>query len=159
MTEPRWLNSSQDVAWRGLVAVKNRALPEIDRSLRAHGLLSVHFHILVSLSETPGQTMRLSDLASSANLSQSRLTHRLRVLVERGDIEVCADPDDGRAKNATLTAAGFRRLEAIAPHHVEDVQRLIFDHLTPEQTEGLADALSTVAAALCKHPEYLNPKA
>ncbi len=27
------------------------------------------------------------------------------------------------------------------------------------QTEGLAEALSTVAAALCEHLEYLNPQA
>lgn len=159
MTEPRWLDDSQAVAWRSLVTVANRALPEIERSLRAHGLLAVHYHIFVTLSEAPGRTMRLSRLADTANLSQSRLTHRLRVLVERGDVEVCTDPGDGRAKNATLTDAGYRRLVAVAPHHVDDVQRLIFDHLTQTQTEGLADALSTVAASLCEHPEYLNPQA
>lgn len=159
MTDPRWLDDAQSVAWRGLLAIVNRAIPEVERSLKAHDLLGVHYHIFVELSAAPGQTLRLSQLADSANLSQSRLTHRLRLLVERGDVEVSEDPEDRRAKNATLTDAGYERLVAIAPHHVEDVQRLIFDPLTDAQTVALADALSTIADSLCEHPEYLNPKA
>jgi DNA-binding MarR family transcriptional regulator len=127
--------------------------------LKAHDLLAVHYHIFVELSAAPGRTLRLSQLADSANLSQSRLTHRLRLLVDRGDIAVSEDPADRRAKNATLTDTGYERLVAIAPHHVEDVQRLLFDPLTETQTVALADAVSTIAASLCEHPEYLNPQA
>ncbi len=158
MTNPRWLDAEQNVAWRGLLVIANRALPQIERSLRAHGLLGVHYHIFVQLSAAPGRTLRLSELADSANLSQSRLTHRLRALVEGGEVEVSDDPDDHRAKNATLTAVGYARLAAIAPHHAEDVQRLIFDPLDEAQTTALSDALSAIAASLCEHPEYLNPQ-
>ena len=86
-----------------------------------------------------------------------RLELALRVLVERGEVAISDDPDDRRAKNATLTAAGRKRLEHLAPIHIEDVQRLIFDPLTPEQTKALADAMTTVADHLCRHPEFLNP--
>lgn len=157
-TEPRWLDDTQKEAWRGLRAVMFRAFPEMERTLKAHDLLAVHFHIFAVLSEAPDQTLRLSELADGANLSQSRLTHRLRVLVERGEITISEDPDDRRAKNATLTEAGRRRLEQIAPLHVEDVQRLIFDPLTPDQTRALADATGAIADHLCQHPEYLNPQ-
>jgi DNA-binding MarR family transcriptional regulator len=129
----------------------------MDRTLKRHGLLAVHYHILVTLSAAPNRTLRLSQLADLSDLSQSRLTHRMRLLVERGDVTISADPDDGRAKNATLTEAGQRRLDTIAPAHAEDVQRLIFDSLSSEQTANLADALSTVADSLCEHPELLNP--
>ena len=159
MTDPRWLDDTQSVAWRGLMAIVNRAIPEIERSLKAHDLLGVHYHIFVELSAAPGRTLRLSELADSANLSQSRLTHRLRLLVERGDIEVSEDPDDRRAKNATLTDVGYERLVATAPHHVEDVQRLIFDPLDDTETAALAEALAKISASLCEHPEYLNPQA
>ncbi|MEM7143224.1 MAG: MarR family transcriptional regulator [Actinomycetota bacterium] len=157
MPEPRWLTARQEVAWRGLLTVINRAFPEIERTLKAHDLLAVHYTILVALSEAPDRTVGLSALADAANLSPSRLTHRMRTLVERGDVEIAPDPEDGRAKNAHLTDRGFARLEAIAPVHVEDVQRLVFDHLDAAQQDALADALSTVATALCEHPEYLNP--
>ena len=159
VTEPRWLDDTQQVAWRSLLAIANRALPEIERSLKAHDLLGVHYHIFVELSDAPARTLRLGELADSANLSQSRLTHRLRVLVERGEIEVSEDPGDRRVKNATLTDAGYERLVAIAPHHADDVLRLLFDPLTDTQTAALADAASTIAATLCEHPEYLNPQA
>lgn len=155
--QPRWLDETQREAWRGLRAVMFRAFPEMERTLKEHGLLAVHFHIFAALSDAPDQTLRLSELASGANMSQSRLTHRLRALVERGEVAISEDPDDRRAKNATLTEAGHRRLEDIAPQHIEDVQRLIFDPLTPEQTKALADAVSTIADDLCQHPEFLNP--
>ena len=140
------------------MAIVNRAIPEIERTLKAHDLLGVHYHIFVELSAAPGRTLRLSQLADSANLSQSRLTHRLRLLVERGLIEVSEDPDDRRAKNATLTDVGYGRLVAIAPHHVEDVQRLIFDPLDDDETAALATALGKISSSLCEHPEYLNPQ-
>ena len=156
-TEPRWLDETQQEAWHGLRAVIFRAFPEMERTLKAHDLLAVHYHILAVLSNAPEQTLRLTELADAANMSQSRLTHRLRVLVERGEVAISEDPDDRRAKNATLTTAGRKRLEHLAPIHIEDVQRLIFDPLTPEQTKALADAMTTIADHLCQHPEFLNP--
>lgn len=155
--EPRWLNETQQEAWRGLVAITSRAFPEVERRLRAQEMLAVHYQIFVELSEAPNRTRRLKELADRANLSQSRLTHRLRLLVERGDITISDDVDDRRAKNATLTPAGRQRLEHIAPGHANDVQCLIFDPLTPKQTSALADAVSAISAHLCQHPEFLNP--
>lgn len=157
-TETRWLDDTQQQAWRGLTAIVSRAFPEIERTLKGHNLLAVHYHIYVTLSEAADQTLRLSELANGANMSQSRLTHRLRLLVERGDVTISEDPDDRRAKRATLTKSGRQRLERLAPEHVEDVQRLIFDPLTADQTTALADAMSTIADHLCQHPEYLNPQ-
>ncbi len=157
MTETRWLNETEMEAWLGLLSVVHRAFPEIERDLQTHGLLGVHYHIFARLSEAPNYTLRLSDLADSADLSPSRLTHRMRCLIENGEIEVNPDPDDGRAKLATLTTAGQKRLADVAPHHLATVRRLIFDQLSPNQTKALASGLRPVAAALDDHPEYLNP--
>ena len=66
--------------------------------MKQHGLLTVHYSILVALSAAPDDTMRLSELAERANVSQSRLTHRLRTLVGRGDVSITGTgsaPDDG----------------------------------------------------------------
>ena len=151
MTKARWLDDTQQQAWRSLLVLVNRGLPELERSLKRHDLLVVHYSILVALSDAPDDTMRLSDLADAANLSQSRLTHRLRVLTERGDVSIQPDPADGRGKRATLTKDGRALLEAVAPIHVEDVQRIFFDHLNPTETAHLAHALSTIAQTMCDH--------
>ena len=155
MSETRWLDDTQQQAWRALLVFINRGLPELERTLKEHDLLVVHYSILVALSGAPHDTMRLSELADAANVSQSRLTHRLHTLVDRGDIAITADPDDRRGKNAALTAAGRRRLETVAPLHAEDVQRVFFDHLDAAETAALAGALSKVAGALCDHDAFL----
>ncbi len=158
--EPNWLNAEEASAWRAILTLVQRAFPEIERDMRVnHDLLGVHYHILVTLSEVPDNTMRLTDLADDADLSPSRLTHRMKRLVDRGDIDINQDPNDRRVKQATLTANGVNRLKAAAPDHVRTVRRVIFDHLSPAQTAALAEALGPVAAALCDHPEYLNPQA
>ena len=154
MTEPRWLDDSQQLAWQGLLAIINRGLPEIERTLKANDLLTIQYGILVALADAPEMTLRLSDLANRSNTSQSRLTHRLRDLVARGDIAISDDAKDRRAKNATLTPVGLKRLEAVAPVHVEDVQRMIFDQLDATQTAAFAEALSAIAANLCDHEQF-----
>lgn len=154
MTKIRWLDEEQQQAWRGLLVLVNRGLPQIERTLKDHGLLVVHYSILVSLSSAHDDTLRLCELADAANLSQSRLTHRLRTLIDRGEVSIEPDPDDGRGKNATLTPAGRRRLEAIAPLHVEDVQRLLFDQLEPTETACLARALTKIAGNLCDQDRF-----
>jgi len=144
VTEPRWLTDTQQRAWQGLIVIFLRAMPELERTFKANDLLAVQYGILVALADEPNQTLRLTELADFANTSQSR----------RGDVEITEDPNDRRAKNATLTEAGKQRLDNIAPQHVEDIQRLLFDHLDPQQTTALADALSAIAANLCDHPQF-----
>lgn len=155
MTEPRWLDETQQQAWRALLVLVNRGLPEVERTLKEHDLFVVHYSILVALSAAPDDTMRLSELADAANLSQSRLTHRLRTLTERGIVAIEADTEDRRGKHAMLTEAGRRHLESVAPLHAEDVQRIIFDQLEPAETECLANALSKIAGNLCDHEHFL----
>lgn len=49
--------------------------------------------------------------------------------------------DDRRGSFVLLMAAGRRAIEAAAPGHVDAVQQLFFDGLTPEQVE-LVELLS-----------------
>ena len=149
MEETRWLNETQQQAWRAMLVLFNRGFPEIERTFKANDLLAIQYGILTELSEAPNRTLGLSELAEVSSTSQSRLTHRLRDLVARGEVEVAPCPEDGRAKNATLTSSGQRRLDSVSPQHAEDVQRLFFDHLDPKQTKALADALSKIAGSFC----------
>ncbi|MEM7287171.1 MAG: MarR family transcriptional regulator [Actinomycetota bacterium] len=154
MTDDRWLDETQQQAWRALLVFVNRGLPQLERTLKEHDLLVVHYSILVALSDAPDDTMRLTELADAANLSQSRLTHRLRTMIDRGHVEIAADADDGRGKNATLTAAGRQLLERVAPIHADDVRCLVFDHLDGAETAALANAMSKVARTLCDHDAF-----
>ena len=145
--EPRWLDDSERRAWMSLLAVVLVGIPELERTFRPYGLVHVEYGLLAALSEMGGG-MRLSDLAASMNMSPSRLSHRLRKLVDLGYIEVTSSECDGRVSIARVTEAGRAFVTKIAPEHVRDVRRVIFDHLSPAQVNALADALGTVAHEL-----------
>ena len=148
IAEPNWLDDTEQRAWRALLEVYLRLFPEIERGLRRFDLLQVEYGVLVALSESSDQCCQLSDLADRADISPSRLSHRLATMEERGDIERRTSDEDGRIIFATLTDAGRRRLETVAPHHVADVRRLIFDHLDEAQTAAFAEALTNIAVGL-----------
>jgi DNA-binding MarR family transcriptional regulator len=145
--EPRWLDDTERRAWLSLLAVVFVGIPELERTFRPYGLVHVEYGLLAGLSETP-DGMRLSDLAASMNMSPSRLSHRLRKLVDLGYVEVAGSECDGRVSIARVTEAGRALVANVAPQHVRDVRRVIFDHLNPSQVGALADALGTVAHEL-----------
>jgi DNA-binding MarR family transcriptional regulator len=147
MDEPRWLNETERRAWMSLMALVVVGLPDIERRFRAHGLVQVEYGLLAGLSEQP-DGLRLCDLAAVMNVSPSRLSHRLRKLVDRGYVQLRGSDDDGRVSIAVITDPGRRLMEEIAPEHVEDVRRMLFDRLDEAQTTALADALSTVVEGL-----------
>jgi DNA-binding MarR family transcriptional regulator len=147
VTEPPWLNETERQAWLSLLAVVLVGMPQLDRTFRPHGLVHVEYGLLAALGDQPAG-VRLRDLAALMNVSQSRLSHRMRKLVERGYVEIHGDDTDGRVSIARVTAAGRRFVRKVAPDHVADVRRLIFDHLDDKQVAALADALGTVAEQL-----------
>jgi len=98
--------------------------------------------VLVSLSEAPGRTLRMSDLAAMASGSLSRLCHVVARLEAKGWVRRESCPGDGRFINAVLTEEGWQKLVETAPGHVAAVQKLLIDTLTPEELRSLG-AIST----------------
>ncbi|WP_238008136.1 MarR family transcriptional regulator [Dactylosporangium sp. AC04546] len=145
--EPRWLDDTEQHAWLSLLAIVLVGFPELERTFRPHGLVHVEYGLLAALSNAE-DGLRLSDLAGQMNMSASRLSHRMRKLVDLGYVEISGDACDGRVSIARVTEPGRRFAEQVAPAHVADVRRLIFDHLDHDQTAALADALGAVAGKL-----------
>ncbi|MEZ0071812.1 MarR family winged helix-turn-helix transcriptional regulator [Planotetraspora sp. GP83] len=149
-----WLDETESRAWQGLLALAMLVLPEIERGHRRYGLVGVEYAVLVALSE---KVFRLSDLAAALKMSQSRLSHRMSKLISRGLVIVRPCPGDGRASLAEITPCGRALLEELAPRHVEDVRRLIFNHLDHAQVAALADALGSVVSGLVACPDGNAP--
>jgi DNA-binding MarR family transcriptional regulator len=91
-------------------------------------------------------------------MSPSRLSHRMRKLVDLGYVEVSGHACDGRVSIARVTDAGREFAAKVAPDHVRDVRRVIFDGLTPRQTAALADALGAIAGKLDGCGEFGPPR-
>ena len=136
--EPRWLDADERAAWLSLAGVVTLLPAALDAQLQRDADLS-HFEymVLAMLSERPTRTARMSELAALANGSLSRLSHVVKRLEARGWIERKACPSDGRYTNAVLTDAGWEKVLASAPGHVEAVRTLVLDALSPEELDQL----------------------
>jgi len=147
--EVRWLSAEQQAQWRAFRdgnALLNDALA---RQLDADSGLSLgEYEVLVRLSEAPGRTLRMSELADGLAHSRSRLTHTIRRMEAAGLVERTACREDARGVNATMTEAGWERLVAAAPGHVRAVREHLVDVLTPGQLEALGAAMQAVTDAL-----------
>jgi DNA-binding MarR family transcriptional regulator len=135
-----WLSEDELTAWVRLVAVVELLPGVLDGQLRRDAeLTNFEYYVLAMLSEAPQRTLRMSALAARTNATLPRLSHVVSRLEDRGLVERRACPGDGRATNASLTAAGLRKIEETAPGHVANVRQHVIDALTPEQIAQLTE--------------------
>jgi DNA-binding MarR family transcriptional regulator len=145
--DTKWLTDDELRAWMRLVAVVELLPGALDAQLRRDAELSHYeYYVLAILSEAPHRTLRMTAIASRTNATLPRLSHVVRRLEDRGLVERFPCPEDGRATNAHLTEAGWRKVQQAAPGHVANVREHVIDALTPEQVEQL----SAIAATLLR---------
>ncbi|WP_448625481.1 MarR family winged helix-turn-helix transcriptional regulator [Geodermatophilus sp. URMC 64] len=145
----RWLDEQQQRTWRAWLTASELLPRVLDAQLqRDAGLTHAAYVVLAMLSEAPGRSRRMSDLARRANQSQSRLSHTVARLEERGWVRRERSAEDGRGNVAVLTDAGWDVVRSAAPGHVDAVRAALFDPLTAEQTQALCEVLETVLERL-----------
>ena len=145
MAETRWLDAGEQRTWRAFVAATQRLFDKLDRELqRDAGMPHAYYQILVNLSEAPGRTLRMRELAAHTSSSRSRLSHAVARLEERGFVRRQTCPTDKRGALAVLTDDGFEALRAAAPGHVEGVRAHLVDRLTPAQMAQLREISETL---------------
>jgi DNA-binding MarR family transcriptional regulator len=142
---PRWLDEQEQQTWRSWLAVSELVPRTLDAQLqRDAGLTHAAYVVLAMLSEAPDRSRRMSDLARVANQSQSRLSHTVARLEERGWVQRVRATEDRRGNVAVLTDAGWDVVTRVAPGHVEAVHDALFAALTSEQVVALGEALGAV---------------
>ncbi len=142
---PRWLDDEQQSSWRAFAAATVKLRWALECQLQHDaGLSFLEYHALARLSENPGHTMRMSELAEVTNASLSRLSHLIKRLEGRQLVRREPDPNDGRYTNAILTRSGLRLLTASAPAHVAKVRELVIDALSPAELRQLRTASERV---------------
>jgi DNA-binding MarR family transcriptional regulator len=143
-----WLSDEQQAAWRPFVALLLRLPAALDAQLQKDaGITQFDYLVLSALSESPGRTLRMSELAATANSSMSRLSHVVSRLEAKGWVRREPCPGDGRFINAVLTEDGWRKVLATAPGHVAAVRELLVSALTEEEFAQLGAISAKVLAA------------
>lgn len=148
MTATRWLTDEEQATWRAFLAMTRKVHETLERQLQQDAAMPhTYYLILAMLSEAPGRTLRMSELAAIAGTSQSRLSHAATRLEDAGWIVRKRCSDDKRGALAELTDEGFAVLQTTAPGHVDAVRRTVFDPLTPEQVDQLRTIANTIVDA------------
>lgn len=123
----------------------------LDRELRElAGIALADYEVLVIVSESPGHTRRMAEIAEEVGVSRSRLSHTVARLEKRGILKRTSTRGDGRGVNCGMTDEGWALMQKIAPIHVEGVREHLIDLMSPEETQVLADVFTRAAEHLRK---------
>lgn len=148
-TGSSWLDSEEQEIWRLLLRVHARLIARLDDDLaEAHGIGLADYDVLVQLSEAPGTSLRMAELAGRLQLSPSGLTRRIDSMVRRGLVARKPCDSDGRGSFAVLTADGLALVKEAAPTHVAGVRTYLFDTLDRKSLGRLAEGLTKLEAGL-----------
>ncbi|TDP92110.1 MarR family winged helix-turn-helix transcriptional regulator [Labedaea rhizosphaerae] len=144
-TNSGWLDDEQQRVWRSYRRMAALLAARVNRDMaRDSGLSEPDYDVLSHLSESPEHKARLSELAGRMLWSNSRLSHHLTRMQQRGLVRRCECPDDGRGANIVLTDEGLRAIEAAAPAHVASVRAHFVNLLDEDQLRVLGDIADTV---------------
>ncbi|MFI1015452.1 MarR family winged helix-turn-helix transcriptional regulator [Streptomyces sp. NPDC020965] len=144
-TATRWLTDDEQCTWRAHLDVSRLLMHQLEKDLQPFGLTNNDYEILVNLSESPEQRMRMSDLAAATLQSKSRLSHQITRMETGGLVRRENCESDRRGLYAVLTDHGQATMRKVAPHHVASVRKHFIDLMTPEALADLRASLAPVA--------------
>ena len=140
--------------WRLYLGSSLLLMRALDRQLqRDSGIAHTHYAVLVQLSERPGGSARVTELAAIMDHSQSRMSHAVGRLERSGWVRRELDPTDRRVVHVVLTDAGRAVLRDAAPGHVRCVRESLFEGLTPDQLECFREVCQTMLERLSSDPD------
>ena len=140
------LDHTEERAWRALTRffVVAPRLLDADLQRGAHVSLSA-YSILLHLSEAPGRTLRITELANRAYLSGSRTTRLVNELIVDGLVAKERNAADGRGFDVTLTEDGFAALRRAYPVHLRSVRVRVLDHVDRDALPCFGDVVTAIA--------------
>ena len=142
-----WLSGDEHRLWRDYLLMTGKLQMAMNRQLhQACGITLADYDVLVALSERG--CLRMNDLGALLGWEQSRVSHQLRRMRERGLVSRSGTSTDGRGAEVDLTDAGRDRLRAAAPGHAELVRSVVFDGMTATQARALRQWTSAVLGRL-----------
>ena len=142
-----WLSDDEQRLWRDYLLMTGRLQMAMNRQLhQACGITLADYDVLVALSERG--CLRINDLGALLGWEQSRVSHQLRRMRERGLVSRSGTSADGRGAEVDLTDAGRDRLRAAAPGHAELVRSVVFDGMTSTRARALRQWTSEVLGRL-----------
>lgn len=146
-----WLSADEQRVWRAYLAMVSELQAAMNRQLqRDCGLSLADYEVLVALSERGDQ--RVFELGDALAWEQSRLSHQLRRMRDRGLVSRRDAADDRRGATMALTEDGEAALRTAAPGHAALVRRVLFDGMPAARRAAFGEVVDTVRERLRESP-------
>jgi DNA-binding MarR family transcriptional regulator len=135
-----FLSESELRAWRGLLEVGSRLLPDLEAELqKTTGLTLSEFDVLYQIWRAPRHRLRMKDLAEALLVTPSGVTRIVDRLSTRGWVERVSK--QGRqAVETRLLPAGQAGLDEAMRVHFAGVRRMFIDSLSEADIAHLVAA-------------------
>jgi DNA-binding MarR family transcriptional regulator len=124
-------------AWEALLSAHARLMKQFAAGDIWQDLSMREYDVLYTLSKCR-EPVRIGELHRHVLLSQPALSRMVDRLVERGFIERCPDPADGRGVCLSLTDAGRDKQHQIGRWHARSVASAVTAELSPHELRQLA---------------------
>jgi DNA-binding MarR family transcriptional regulator len=138
-------------AWEALMSAHARLVKQFAAEDVWQGLTMREYDVLYTLSKCR-EPLRIGELHRHVLLSQPALSRMVDRLVERGFVQRCADPADGRGVRLSLTGAGRETQRRVGRGHARSVARAVTAELSPDEVRQLA----TICRKLAHHEEEMS---
>lgn len=140
------LDALEEPTWRALARFFVVAPRLLDEDLQRGANMSLSaYTVLLHLSEVPGRTLRITELANRAYLSGSRTTRLVDELIAGGLVTKERNADDGRGYDVTLTDDGLAALQRAYPVHLRSVRTRVLDHIDRSTLGCFSTAVIAIA--------------
>ncbi len=143
------LRDDRITLWGLFLEVHDVLFRRIGRELQDEvGISGPWLEVLLRIGRTPGQAVRMTQLAEMVLFTSGGFTKLADRMVAAGLIRREPCPGDRRAYLATLTPEGRRVLDRALAVHLPSLQRHLVDNLDLEQREQLETILRALRARL-----------
>ena len=136
----QWLSPQEREGWLFISSIIFSLTRKLENQLQSEaGISFVEYMVLAMLSESKDHSLTMTELAVTTNTLPARLSRVVARLEKDGYVRRSLSAEDRRVSICHLLPAGEQKVQEVAPGHVNEVRRQIFDHLTTEQVEHLAE--------------------
>lgn len=136
-------------AWQSLLRAHDALVRRMSAELESErGLPLSWYEVLLRLNNAPGKWMRMQELANTSFFSPSGMTRLIDRMCEADLVERHTCDTDRRGIQVLLTPHGKDRLRTASGTHLRGIQEHFGRHLSDDQADELAEALTRVVDSL-----------
>ncbi|MEA2573174.1 MAG: hypothetical protein QOH93_472 [Chloroflexia bacterium] len=144
------LSRLEGAAWAGFLRTHLQLVRRLDADLQAvHGMSLSSYEVLLHLSWSNEQRMRMSDLAESVLLSPSGISRLVDRLERDGLVARQQSEEDRRGNYAVLTEEGLCRWREAHETHMAGVRKHFLTHLSEAELVSLGRFWKRILLDLC----------